>query len=120
MDRDEASLLDIANAAKRITRFVEGVTREAFEHNEEKQSAVVYQIAVIGEATKRLSQNVRRQHADIPWSQMAGMRDRLMHGYDRINVDRVWEVTIQEIPILLAGIEPLLPVEPTESTDTAR
>ena len=42
MDRDDASLLDIANAAKRITRFVEGVTREEFEHNEEKQSAVVY------------------------------------------------------------------------------
>ena len=118
MDRDSASLLDIANAARRVIRFVDGVTRDAFEHNEEKQAAVVYQIAVIGEATKRVSQDVRRQYAEIPWSQMAGMRDRLLHGYDRINIDRVWEVAIHEMPALLSKIAPLLPVEPTDPPDT--
>ena len=107
--RDDASLLDIAIAARRIAAFVEDVTSDEFFINVEKQSAVLYQIAVVGEATKRLSAAFRRNHPEIPWQRMAGMRDRVTHGYDAIDLELVWSVATEEVNDLLVQIEPLLP-----------
>lgn len=82
MYRDDATLLDIAQAARLIADFLRGVDREAFFADAEKQSAELYQIAIIGEATKRLSPTFRKQHAHVPWRNIVGMRDRAIHGYD--------------------------------------
>ena len=71
MSRDKASLLDIVNAAKRVLQFAEGFERSALATNEEKQSAILYQVIVIGEATKRLSSEFRIQHSEIPWKDIA-------------------------------------------------
>jgi uncharacterized protein with HEPN domain len=87
MNRDRASLLDIVNAAKRILEFAEGCDRSALAINEEKQSAILYQVIIIGEATKRLSSEFRAQHSEIPWKDIAGMRDILAHQYDRVNLN---------------------------------
>lgn len=114
MYRDEATLLDIAKAARLIAAFLQGVEREAFFANVEKQSAVLHQITIVGEAVKRLSRAFRDQHSPIPWQQAAGMRDRIIHGYDQINLPRVWSTATQDVPELLALIEPLLPVKPAE------
>lgn len=77
--------------------------------NDEKVSAILYQIAVIGEATKRLSQEFRQQHPEIPWRDIAGMRDVLLHKYDQVDFDVIWDVVQSKLPELLTLLEPLLP-----------
>lgn len=109
MNRDNASLLDIVNAARRVLKFAEGLDKSALANNEEKQSAILYQVIVIGEATKRLSSEYRNQHPKIPWKDIAGMRDILVHQYDRINLNTLWDVIQNDIPELLALLEPILP-----------
>jgi uncharacterized protein with HEPN domain len=108
MSKDKASLLDIVNAAKRSLKFAEGLDKSALTTNEEKQSAILYQVIVIGEATKRLSSEFRTQHPEIPWKDIAGMRDILAHQYDRLNINTLWDVITNDIPELLAMLEPLL------------
>lgn len=113
MSRDSASLLDINQAGQRVLRFVEGLTREQLESDVMRQSAILYQMTIIGEATKRISQAYRVQYPNIPWKRMAGMRDVISHQYDRLDFDTVWGVIQQEIPDLLEMIAPLLPQEPS-------
>lgn len=64
---------------------------------------------VVGEATKRLSLDFRNTHPDIPWKDMAGMRDILAHQYDRVNLDTLWDLIQHDIPDLVELIAPLLP-----------
>lgn len=109
MSRDNAALLDIHNAARRILLFTAGLTKSDLAANEEKQSAILYQVIVVGEATKRLSNDFRNQHSDIPWRDIAGMRDILAHQYDRVNLDTLWDVIQKDIPELIELITPLLP-----------
>jgi len=109
MNRGSASLLDIVNAAKRVLLFTEGLDKSVLATNEEKQSAILYQVLIIGEATKRLSQEFRSQHPGIPWKDIAGMRDILAHQYDRVNLNTLWDAVQTDIPELLAMLEPLLP-----------
>jgi len=66
MNRDEAVLLDVHNAAQRIRLFATGLSKTNLATNEEKQSAILYQVIVVGEATKRLSTDFRNTHPDIP------------------------------------------------------
>lgn len=108
MPRDQESLIDIFQAAQRVTRFTQGVTRAELEVNEEKQAAILYQLTIIGEATKRLSPNLRNQHPTIPWKQMAGMRDIVTHHYDEVDPDVVWDVVQDDIPQLITLLEPLV------------
>jgi uncharacterized protein with HEPN domain len=114
MSRDDASLLDIVNAANRVLQFAEGLDKSALATNEEKQSAMLYQIIVMGEATKRLSLEFRNQHPQIPWKDIAGMRDILAHQYDRVNLNTLWDAIQIDIPELLTLLEPLL-LQPDET-----
>jgi uncharacterized protein with HEPN domain len=86
MQRDEAFLLDILIAARRAVRFLEGMTWEAFEQSELHQNAVMRPLEIIGEAARRVSQDTRDAYPDIPWDQMIGMRNRLIHEYSRVNL----------------------------------
>jgi uncharacterized protein with HEPN domain len=108
MWKDEATLLDIDVAAQRIAEFVHGMTFELFTADEKTWSAVLYQIGLIGEATKRLSEPFRAAHPSIPWGEMAGMRNRVIHGYDAIDFGRVWETVTVSLPALRTAIAPLL------------
>jgi uncharacterized protein with HEPN domain len=109
MSRDKAALLDIHNAAQRILRFATGLTKSELAANEEKQSAILYQVIIVGEATKRLSTDFRTIHLDIPWSDIARMRDILAHQYDRVDLDTLWDVIQRDISELIEQISPLLP-----------
>lgn len=111
MPRDEASLLDLFKAGQRALSFAEGLSRADLEIDELRLSAILYQIQIVGEATKRLSIEFREQHSEIPWSRLAGMRDIIAHQYDRIDPDVVWTVIQRSIPELLEMIAPLLPEE---------
>jgi len=114
MQWDEATLLDIAEAARSVIAFVAGMAKKEFLYDLKTRSAVLYQLLVVGEAVKRLSREFRAQHADIPWSLIAGMRDQLIHGYDMVDWDEVWKTAMSDVPDLLAKIEPLLPGKPEE------
>ena len=87
MARDEATLLDVARAAKLVLEFNKGVDKAAFLQDFKTQSAVLHQLMVMGEAVKRLSPAFRTGHPEIPWSLIAGMRDKLIHGYDIVDLD---------------------------------
>ena len=111
MWRDDAYLLDIVIAARKVLRYVEGVTLEGFRNGEVLQDAVVRNLQILGEAARKISEELRQQHPEIPWSQIIGMRNRLVHEYFRVDVERVWETVTEDLPALLAAIEPLVPPE---------
>ena len=112
MQRDEVTLVDIAEAARLTLAFIQDATREAFMADLKTQSAVLHQITVMGEAVKRLSPEFRARHPAIPWTAIAGMRDHLIHAYDTVDLDEVWDTATEDVPGLLAQLESLLPDEP--------
>jgi len=80
--KDDIIYIDhILNSISRILDYISGKDREEFEADLVTQDAVVRQLEIIGEATKRVSKELRSKHPDIPWSDMAGMRDVLTHDY---------------------------------------
>jgi uncharacterized protein with HEPN domain len=84
------------------------MTWGAFEQSELHQNAVIRPLEIIGEAARRLSQQTRDAHPDIPWDQMIGMRNRLIHEYFRVNLTTVWETVRDDLPPSIALIEPLI------------
>ena len=109
MQRDAATLLDIVQAAQLIIEFMQGIDRTAFERDLKTRSAVLHQLMVIGEAVKRLSCELRGRHPEIPWTLIAGMRDRLIHRYDAVDEDEVWKTATVDVPNLLLRVKPLVP-----------
>jgi uncharacterized protein with HEPN domain len=109
MRRDEATLLDIVKAARLAIQFIDGMDQSAFPKDVKTQSAVLHQLLVLGEAVKRLSSEFRAKNPQVPWSLIAGMRDRLIHEYNEVDLAEVWRTTQRDIPDLLQAIEPLLP-----------
>ncbi|HEY9623374.1 MAG TPA: DUF86 domain-containing protein [Crinalium sp.] len=99
----------MVEAAKRVLRFAQNIERITLETDEEKLSAVLYQIIIIGEATKRLSPQFREQYPEIPWKQIAGMRDVITHHYEGVDTNVVWNVIQNNLPPLIGALEPLLP-----------
>ena len=97
-------LEDIIDAMDKAVFFVEGMTYEQFKEDIKTHYAVVRSIEIIGEATKRLPMMIRERYPDIPWKDMAGMRDIIIHGYDNINQKIVWDVVKRDIP----RIKPLI------------
>jgi uncharacterized protein with HEPN domain len=108
-NRDLESLLDIDYYGRILISFVSGMTQAKFAEDQKTIAAVMYAIAVMGEATKRLSGEFRGQHPHLPWRELAGLRDRLVHDYRNIDLDILWDVVSVEIPALLMSLEPLLP-----------
>jgi uncharacterized protein with HEPN domain len=63
--------------------------------------AVSFELAILGEAVKRLSDEFRARHPEIPWRKIAGMRDRIIHGYHEIDLDELWNAAVHDVPVLL-------------------
>jgi uncharacterized protein with HEPN domain len=111
MRRDNAYLLDILIAARKALKFLEGMTWEEFERSDLHQSAVMRPLEIIGEAARRISQQTRDAHPEIPWTQMIGLRNLLIHEYFRLDLMTVWDTVQNDLPRLIALIEPLVPPE---------
>ena len=116
MNPDDATVLDILTAARRAIRFAEGVGLPEFLEDEKTQSAVIHQLLVLGEAVKRLSAEFRSTHTQLPWKTMAGMRDKLVHEYDDVDLDEVWHTLHGDVPRVIAALEPMEPRPPRGST----
>jgi uncharacterized protein with HEPN domain len=98
-ERDRLFLVHVLSAIESITSFtVEG--QRAFMADAKTQSAVIRQLEVIGEAVKNLSSDLTRQEATVPWRQIAGTRDRLIHAYFSVDLDSVWAMVEQDLPTL--------------------
>lgn len=110
-NRDLESLIDIYNAGREISIFIDGIDKQDFQSDKEKRNATLYSIQIIGEATKRLSNQFRDTNSHIPWKKIAGMRDKIVHEYNKTDINIVWEVATQEIPRLLEQIKGFLPEE---------
>lgn len=103
----EDSINDIRQAVALISEFTEGFAIEDFRNDEKTQFAVVRCFEIIGEAAKRLPREYTDSHPRIPWKIMAGMRDRLIHGYDQIDVPLIWRTIVNDIPPLSKKLEEL-------------
>ena len=112
MSVDIASLLDIREAIERAVSFTAELNYDQFLSDEKTMWAVYSQIIVIGEATTRISQEFQQQHSEVPWRKIISMRHHLVHGYDEIRWERVWETVTVDLPLLKTAIEPLIPKEP--------
>jgi len=105
---DKIYLQHIRDAANRISEYVEGIDEPSFKKSNLIQDAVIRQIEIIGEAAKNLSSQFRNSHPEIPWRELSGMRDKLIHAYFGVDLDRVWITAQDEIPALNSQIEALL------------
>ncbi|MBI3086436.1 MAG: DUF86 domain-containing protein [candidate division NC10 bacterium] len=101
-------LQDILDAAQKARRFVEGMDFDAFVANDEKVFAVIRALEIIGEAAMKVPKSVQKRCPEVPWPEVAGMRDKLIHGYFGVNVRRVWETVLGDLPVLQAGVERIL------------
>ena len=108
-NRDSASLLDILYSAKQIHHYIEGMDEEAFYQDEKTQSAVIHRILLIGEAANRVSKEFQTKHTNIPWREIIGMRNLLIHTYDEVNLSMVWYAATHSVPGLIVLLEPLVP-----------
>ena len=98
---------DIAAAIHEIEVFIGGMTRDTFVRDRKTVNAVIRSLEVMGEAAKRIPEDLRVVHPDIPWKRMAGMRDKLIHEYAGVDLDTVWIVLTEELPPLKPLIERL-------------
>jgi uncharacterized protein with HEPN domain len=105
MRKDDAYIEDILNAAHAIGRFLNGVDLPAFKANEEKYEAVTRKFEIIGEAARHLSPEFRNATPEIPWRLITAMRNLLIHDYDTVDLDMVWETAQTDLPALIANLE---------------
>ena len=96
---------DIITAVEKVEKYTAGMIKEDLIKNELVQDAVVRNLEVIGEAVKKIPEDVRSQYEDIPWRKIAGLRDILIHEYFGINMNIVWDVIENKLKPLKAAAE---------------
>lgn len=110
MNKDQMYLSHIAEAIQYIERYTHG-GRNEFEQSPLIQHAVIRNLEVIGEATKRLSFPIKQSQPEIPWRQVAGMRDVLIHDYMEIDLNELWNVVEHKLPQLKQAITAMMQQE---------
>ncbi len=94
---------------------MQGKTQDAFIADEVLRDAVERNVEIIGEAARKVSEDFRNQHPEIPWRKMIAQRNVLVHEYDKISVDEMWIVATYHIPQLIPNLSPLIPPTPPEA-----
>jgi uncharacterized protein with HEPN domain len=101
-------LEDILDAANNIAQFIEGFTYEQFARDTKTAFAVIRGLEIIGEAAKQIPLSVREQHAEVPWREMSGIRDKLIHDYFGVNLLAVWKTAAEDLPNLVTIVRGML------------
>jgi uncharacterized protein with HEPN domain len=109
MLRDESYLLDILIAAKDARDLSAGLSWDEFKTSRLHQLAISKVFEMIGEAAGKISSETRAAHPEIPWNEIVGMRNRLVHDYLRVDLLKVWDTVQNDITPLIDSIEPLVP-----------
>lgn len=105
---DEIRILHIVDACEAVLRYVSGQRLEDLQTDDMRARAVIQAIGVIGEAAAHLSDVFQARHTDIPWPQIVGMRNRLVHAYFDIDYKRLWDTATSDVPALHARMTSLL------------
>ena len=108
---DSAFLLDMLLAARDALSFTEGMSYDEFARDRRTQLSVLKSVEIVGEAAAHVSEDTRRPHPAIPWREIVGMRNRLVHAYFDIDLPLVWDTVRHDLPALIARLEPLVPPE---------
>lgn len=108
MTDPRTDLEDIIHAAEKIERFTDGMSFEAFVDDEKTVDAVLRNFEVMGEATKNLPESFQEQYDHVPWTEMAGMRDRLVHGYATVDLEIMWTTIERDIPEILPDVRSVM------------
>ena len=105
---DKEFLGDIQEAIRRIRAYTHEMKYRDFLADMKTQDAVIRNLEIIGEATKKLSVELRNRHPSIPWKEMAGARDRLIHNYFGVDIEVVWKISVAELSDLTSQIAEIL------------
>lgn len=97
MDRNRLYILHILDAIETIEEYVAGFDFNKFSDDRLVQDGVIRQFSIIGEAAKRLSEDMKEEYKEIPWKDICGMRDNLIHDYMGIDLDEVWKTATQDL-----------------------
>ncbi len=117
MRHDEARLLDIVLACREAMEYVEGVSEAEFRADRKLQRALCMVLEIIGEAARAISGPCKAAHPEVPWRDLVGLRNRIVHEYFRLDLTILWEIVARDVPHLLAVMRPLAPPEePQEPT----
>lgn len=111
MWRDAVSLLDMLKAARKVVEYATGLDESSFMASSRDQDAILRQLTIVGEAAKRVSEEFRTSHPEVPWRRVAGFRDVVVHDYFKVDIEEVWRIVQGDVPSLIAVIEPLIPPE---------
>ena len=99
---------DILDAIEKVEQFTEGMDFKGFSVDDKTVFAVIRALEVIGEASKRIPEDFRKLHPKIPWKQMAGMRDKVIHAYFGVDAEVVWSTVERDLPTLAKGMQAIL------------
>jgi len=105
---DSVYLKHIRDAVAKIQVYVKGVSKSSFKRETLIQDAVIRQIEIIGEAAKRVSEKTRSENVQIPWQDISGMRNKLIHDYFGVDIEKVWLTVRKDIPLLKKQINRIL------------
>ena len=98
---DKIRLQHMLDAAQEARSFAARKSRKSLDSNRQLVLSLVKEIEIIGEAASKVSEGTRAECQDIPWPDIIGMRNRLIHAYFQINLDIVWITVKQELPVLI-------------------
>ena len=109
MKRDYTLFIrDIVESIRHIGIFIEDMSYKQFSTDEKTVSAVIRKLEIIGEAAKHVPPSIKKRHQDLPWNEMARMRDKLIHGYFGVDLEIIWKVVRERLPDILPALEEVL------------
>lgn len=105
---DQVSLQDILRHAREAVDLIDEASRHELGHNRVLQLALTHLVEIVGEAANRVSQAKQRENPEVPWDQIIGMRNRLVHGYGVIDFDLLWDTATNDLPPLIETLEKIV------------
>lgn len=107
-DKDRIRIQHMLDAAERIVSFTDGISKEQFLKDEKLNLAVIRLFEILGEAANNISDELREEYHDVPWHEIAGIRNRLIHGYFDVDLNIVWQIIRQDIGPLISNLKYIL------------